>query len=279
MAYLNEYWNDYKDEGLVIIETNISKTDDLQSFLDYCRTYDVQYLRLMSTDGGLKVPEVFSDNFANKKWLVFTDGTFKENPVKGDILKSINPDDVTPPVIQLLEPKEQDVFTDADRIAIRWSASDENELYQISIYFSEDEGANYKKLGMTPGTMEYYPWYNPEANSDKCRIKVVATDVGLNESEDVSGNFTIVTSTTALNDAIDLENRYTINLDGQKYPVPGTDNVTMKIFSLKGQHLFLRNWKTVTKDTPVNIPGLSAGVYLMRLQSGRDVAEYRVVLR
>ena len=132
---------------------------------------------------------------------------------------------------------------------------------------------------MTPGTMSFYYWYNPEANSDKCRIKVVATDVGLNESDDVSGNFTIYTTNTSVNTGSTIDNTFTLTVYGQKYPLPYSDNVTMKIFSVKGQHLYTQNWKTITHNIYITAPALPAGVYLMRLQSDRDVAEYRVVLK
>ncbi len=280
MTYLNKYWNDYKDQGLFVVETNISTTDDLQSFLDYCQLYDVQYHKLMNTDGGLKVPEVFNDNYANMKWLVFTDGTFKSNPVLGDILKSLNPDDVTPPEIELLAPIAQDVFIDANKIEVRWSASDENELYRISIYFSKDDGASYTKLGMTPGTMDFYSWYNPEVYSDKCRIKVVAADVGQNETEDESGNFAIVTSNTGVNEKSNNKAKdIGINMNGRKYMLPGCENVFMKIFTVRGQHVYTQNWKAITHSIKIKMPELTSGLYLMRMTSGKDALDYRVVLR
>jgi hypothetical protein len=75
---------------------------------------------------------------------------------------------------------------------ILWSATDDQGVTNIALYYSTDAGSNWTPIDEEEPDDGTYTWTVPSAPSNECRVKVIAYDEASNTGEDVSdSNFTI----------------------------------------------------------------------------------------
>ncbi len=58
-------------------------------------------------------------------------------------------------------------------------------------------------------------------------------------------------------------------VNGRRFLLPGNKNVGVKVFAVNGRQILSRQWNTVSKDIKIDIPEMSTGVYLVRIQCGK----------
>jgi len=104
------------------------------------------------------------------------------------------PEDSTPPYVRVIKPSGGENLTAGEFYTIEWSAyDDESGVSRVDIYYSTDGGVNYTLIADNLLNTGEYQWIVPQANSDNCRIKIVAYNGGGLSAENESGAFSIYT--------------------------------------------------------------------------------------
>ncbi len=267
MAYLNRYWDEYKDKGLLLVEANISRTDTRQMFNEYKQTYDVQYPTLMFDDGAGDLVQAVNCSTSNVTFLIYPDGTWSNNWLPGDLSKAVYWNDKTPPTAALTDPSTTMTLIAGETYWVKWTADDDYGIYRNDIYFSADGGQTYKRLEMMGSTMRAYLWKVSDVNSEYCKIKVVVIDVGQNETVLESPMFTVQGGNVGVKKQnLIKNNKESIKLESDVLYVPSVKNGVMKITGINGREVASIN---VSDNTPYykianSIPN---GVYILSVRT------------
>lgn len=77
---MNVVWEKYgcNDYGLVVFIVNICTGDKKEEFTKYCDTFNVQYDRVFSTDGGYPLSKALNCNMTPRQFLIFPDKSWKQ---------------------------------------------------------------------------------------------------------------------------------------------------------------------------------------------------------
>jgi len=106
--------------------------------------------------------------------------------------------DGTDPEVEVWSPSGGESLLGGEPFDIEWWC-DEANLDTITLQYSADGGATWTTIQTLAADSEYavdgwYPWDVPAVNSDRCLVKVIATDKAGNVGEDVSDDFFSISS-------------------------------------------------------------------------------------
>jgi hypothetical protein len=106
--------------------------------------------------------------------------------------------DGTDPVVEVWCPNGGEALLGGETFDIWWMW-DEANLATTTLQYSADAGATWTTIETFPADSEYaqdalYPWEVPVISSDRCLVKVIATDKAGNVGEDVSDDFFSISS-------------------------------------------------------------------------------------
>jgi|GEM_PF-4629581 len=96
------------------------------------------------------------------------------------------------PVVNITAPMAAVSFNANDPIEIIWTATDNDIIEKIGIYFKQDSGSAYEVVAENLENSGSFSWKAPFANTQTAQIKIVATDKSGNEGEAATDGFTIV---------------------------------------------------------------------------------------
>lgn len=116
-------------------------------------------------------------------------GNEETGPQSGTPPKVIVVVDTKAPALVLVSCNNADVFSTAQDIRIEWNASDVNlGPTPISLYYSDNGGTTWQVIQQDLPNTGSYMWKVPAKSSEQYRVKIVATDLAGNRSEDISDN-------------------------------------------------------------------------------------------
>ncbi len=189
-----------------------------------------------------------------------------------------------PPVVSVIHPNGGESFEVGDTLAIEWIAADNRGVDSVSIYISDNAGADFSLIAGGEPNDSLYQWIAPAMISDSCLVMVVAHDPSLLAGNDESdGLFAIEEITTGG----DTPPRFVNTLE-QNFPNPfnGTTTISyavadpcmveLTIFNPAGQlvrRLERRNreagrYEVVWNGRDDTGRGVSSGVYFCRIAAG-----------
>jgi len=177
-----------------------------------------------STDGGASFPNLIVAATANDgayTWAVpaLNNTSMRVRAVATDLVGHSSQDnsdanftvDSTAPGVTLIAPNGGQIFYNGDSCQITWNASDAHfGATPIALYYSTDGGASFPSL-IIAGTENdgAYTWAVPALDSIHVRVRVVATDLAGNSSQDDSDANFIVNSTSPNGTVTIAEGDYT----------------------------------------------------------------------
>lgn len=120
-------------------------------------------------------------------------GLEENPPVPGTPPKVVAIIDTQKPALVLVTPNTSETFSNSQDVRIQWNASDINfGPTPLNLYFSKDGGGTWEIIKKGLPNTGTYVWKLPTESSEYYRVKVVASDLAGNESEDVSdANFRV----------------------------------------------------------------------------------------
>ncbi len=60
-----------------------------------------------------------------------------------------------------------------------------------------------------------------------------------------------------------------IFINNRKFAINGDGEVKIRLYSVSGRKVYEKHWKTINKNMKITVPGLSTGLYMVKLQSGK----------
>lgn len=127
-------------------------------------------------------------------WIVAEDGVGNASPMPAPGLSPMMSlaVDTTPPQVTLLSPKAG-TYQGGQRLEVQWSARDNLDLPVecATLYFSDDDGVNWKLVGDRIANSGAHSWLVPSASAKKARVKLSVRDVLGNVREVASEPFAI----------------------------------------------------------------------------------------
>lgn len=169
---------------------------------------------IVSTTSSDYWPEIAFDSLGNT-WVVWVRET-------DDIYVKIF--DETAPVVNLITPNGGEVFSPGDTCDISWLADDNICIDSLSIFYSINAGNSWLAISSGESNDSIYEWVIPNTPSDSCSVKIIAYDMGLNQSEDISDSLFVIQE-------IGIAEKYTTELVIpvlKVYPNPYRDKVEIR---------------------------------------------------
>jgi hypothetical protein len=202
--------------------------------------------------------------------------------------------DIIPPSVTVMSPNGGERFEPGETIDIRWVATDNRIVDSVSIYCSENHGADYYVIARGEPNDSLYQWLAPSIESDSCLIKVVAYDHALLNGEDVSDSLFSIEVITGVDDGAP---RY-VDMLNQNYPNPFNPNtriafsiarassVTLSIYDITGhlvRVLMHENkqpggYAVVWDGKSAHGRQVASGVYFYKLTAGGFTETKKMVL-
>jgi hypothetical protein len=197
-----------------------------------------------------------------------------------------------PPVVTVVYPNGGEILEIGDTVRVEWTATDDDGVDSVSVYYSDDAGGTYTLLAHGWPSDSTYRWILPPSLSDSCLVKVVAYDPGLASAEDTSDSLFAIRNKTGVGDGGDEEGPvppvFTTALE-QNYPNPF--NGTTSIFYSIGERCDVEiaiydpaGRSIATLERTVRAPGrysvlwngtdhagrgVASGVYFCRIKAGK----------
>ncbi|NIO29505.1 MAG: S8 family serine peptidase [Candidatus Latescibacteria bacterium] len=202
--------------------------------------------------------------------------------------------DLSPPVVSVIYPNGGEQFEPGDSIFIEWSATDDQGVDSISLYYSENAGVGYSLIAGGEPNSSPYLWIAPSIESDSCLVKVVAYDPGLNTGDDESDSlFTIKILTGVGGDLPVLADKLEQNYPNPFNPstnivfsIVRTGHVSLKIYDVSGRLVRVLvneereagRHKELWDGKDNNARHVASGVYFCRFQAGTYMEIQKMVL-
>ncbi len=100
------------------------------------------------------------------------------------------------PQVSILSPAAGDSLSCGAQTQILWSATDENNILTLHIFYKIGEEASWDSIAVVEGSDSSYQWQVPNVVSDSCRLKIVAYDfLGNSGVGETQGFFRLVDRT------------------------------------------------------------------------------------
>ncbi len=208
------------------------------------------------------------------------------------------PPDTTDPLVTVLTPDKNDSLEIGTAYDITWTATDENGVDSVSIYYSLNGGGDYSLIASQEPNDGVYPWTVPGSPCDSLTVRIVAYDPSLNTGQDDSDSLNVIYDVTVgvpggrrdLGDAVLLwqntPNPFSPRTNISFY-LPQEASVFLEVFDAKGRLVEVlidgRNCGAGVTTIPwsgTNRDGgrLSSGIYFYRLKTGGVVKTRKMVI-
>ena len=206
--------------------------------------------------------------------------------------------DGIPPTVAVVSPNGGETLTAGSNSDIAWTATDNVGVTSINIYLSLDGGTTYPETLATGEDNDgVFTWTVDDLDSKTAKIKVVAFDAASNSGNDVSNaNFILWGTTSGVRPGLaDVPSEPVLRVqDGNPltagshivYGVPAAMRVTVALYDVAGRMLAepihgsasagynTIDWSAFERRAP----GLSSGIYFIRLDTDAGVKIAKVVL-
>jgi len=206
--------------------------------------------------------------------------------------------DAIAPTVAVTSPNGGETLAVGTQSDITWTATDNVGVTAVNIYLSLDGGTTYPETLATGEANDgVFTWTVEDLNSKAARIKVEALDAASNAGSDASdADFTLWGTTSGVGpDVADVPAEVTLRVrDGNPitsvshvvYGVPRAMHVTVGLYDVAGRMLARPvdmnagagygsvEWSSFERRAP----GLSSGIYFIRLDTDAGVRIAKVVL-
>jgi hypothetical protein len=206
--------------------------------------------------------------------------------------------DAIPPTVAVISPNGGERLTAGSNSDITWTAADNVGVTSISIYLSLDGGATYPETLATGEPNDgVFTWMVDDLDSKTARIKVVALDAASNSGNDVSdADFTLWGTTSGVGpDPADVPAEAVLSVQNGNpltsgshivYGVPSATWARVALYDVAGRLLaqpidgnVSAGYRTIAWSSfERRAPGLSPGIYFIRLDTAAGVKVAKVVL-
>ena len=100
--------------------------------------------------------------------------------------------DTTPPMVSVDYPNGLETVTGNSEVVILWTATDDQGVGGIDLFYSEDDGVNFTQIVLGTSNTGFYSWFPANRPTTQAVIKAIAVDNSGNAAEDVSDDvFTV----------------------------------------------------------------------------------------
>lgn len=192
-------------------------------------------------------------------------------------------------------PSGGESFNAGETATIQWHVIIAHDQLNWDLFFSSDGGVHWTVIQSDiPVEQTSYDWTVPDMQTDQAQIKIVMDNNGFNY-EDASGDFTIQSSTTGINNGTAVVTEFALS---PNYPNPFNSStviryslthkspVDLHIFSLKGEEVAILvseiqkagNYQVRWNGLDNNGNPLASGMYLLRLQAEGQHRTQRLLL-
>jgi len=184
-----------------------------------------------------------------------------------------------------------EIFAVGDKIEIKWKIEIDHGPNNWDLYFSSDGGANWEELQLNLEKSQFdFLWTVPDIVTENARIKIVQDNDSYVNLEDESGNFTITSVQTSIENQDEipaifkLHNSYpnpfnpttTIN-----YELPRTMNADLSVYNVLGQKvatLIAGMQQAGFHSVEWDASHLAAGAYFIKLQADEFIQIKKSIL-
>ncbi|MCK5740498.1 DUF2012 domain-containing protein, partial [bacterium] len=104
--------------------------------------------------------------------------------------------DVTPPLVELLNPKGGEIFPAETTVEIRWQANDNMGIDSLALNYSIDGGTTWQPVAEITVDDTLFVWNLPNISSTKCLVQIWAVDDGQNSSSAQNASFFVIDNGT-----------------------------------------------------------------------------------
>lgn len=180
--------------------------------------------------------------------------------------------------VAMVYPKGGETIQGGSVLDIRWEVVIEHETLNWDLYYTLDDGATWDSIKTNiPVNSLGYSWEVPALNSKTVKIRVVQ-DNQLTDYDDITKNFTISSTTTAIlhHQSLDLIIPMQPVRQELRFEVKGDDKSlsSITIFDIQGKALFVlpHTFTPVSLD----IHALRPGMYILMVNrsSGRGAKKF-----
>lgn len=211
-------------------------------------------------------------------------------------MQNFNAIDVGAPTVTVLQPNGGERYAASATDSIKWTATDNVGIDSIRCYYSRDEGQTWTFLIQLGAQFRTCPWFMPEKNGTRYRVKVEAIDKAGNSAADVSdANFEIYGGVRVVEKAesplvnFELKQNFPNPFNPVTditYHLPRAAVVQLKIYNVNGQLIqqLLAGKQPagaqVVRWNGQNDQGqpMPSGIYYYQLQAGGYVATRKMLL-
>ena len=188
--------------------------------------------------------------------------------------------------VEMDYPKGGETFTPGETVEVKWRVTVEHDPVDWDLFFSSDGGASWELISSMPIQQLEYDWVVPEQYTQTGRLKIVQDNDTQDDYEDVSGDFTIE-STTPVNLNNTLQFKLYPNFPNPfrsnttiRFDLPEKANVIISLYTLEGRKVTT----LLDSETPAGRHtylfergGSPKGIYLYRIETG-DFADTKKML-
>jgi C1A family cysteine protease len=208
--------------------------------------------------------------------------------------------DVIAPTVTVIYPNGGEVLEIGDTIRVEWSATDNDRVDSVSVYYSCDAGDTYELLAHGWPADSSYRWIIPSSLSDSCLVRVVAYDPALLAGVDASDSLFSIKNKTGVHDKGDgdevvtptfvtaLEQNYPNPFNGTTsifYSIGESCDVEIRIYDPAGRaikvlertHRAPGRYSVLWNGSDGAGRGVASGVYFCRIKAGKFLQTNKIV--
>jgi len=195
--------------------------------------------------------------------------------------------------VRLLSPNGGEIFHPDSTEFIRWQTFNPPRCDSLSLFYSTDNGRNYTMIAHNiSGNDTSYLWTVPNANSDSCKIKIIAYGPGWQYDES-DGVFRI--TTTGIEESsmfqvssfmLQVSPNPVKSLSVIRYSLPAKGKVTLQLFDISGklvktlvnQEKTVGNYSLIWNGSDDNNREVSEGVYFCILKTDSGLLKQKILM-